>query len=133
MKSSSSRPNLYRTALLALGCTLGLGLLASTAVSAAESSAAKAAALPVTATFEKVATTEAGPPYVLKLKNESKAALKVSGKVLLSVAFHSSSKARSVPEHVIEPGQVMTVSELAANDKVILTSEGYAPLELTVP
>ena len=126
-KTSSS----LRSALITLGCAL-LAMVTVPAMNAADA-AKPAAKLPVTATFEKVTTAEAGPPYVLHLKNESKDALKVSGKVLLSVAFHSSSKARNVPEHVIAAGATFSIGELAANDKVILTAEGFAPLELTVP
>jgi len=129
-KTSSS----FRFALVTLGCAL-LALVAVPAIRATTADAAKPAAakLPLTATFEKVTTAEAGPPYVLHLKNDSKATVKVSGKVLLSVAFHSSSKARNVPEHAIEAGASWSIGELAANDKVILTAEGFAPMELTVP
>jgi len=124
-KTSSS----FRSALITLGCAL----LALVAVPAIRATTTEAAKLPLTATFEKVTTAEAGPPYVLHLKNDSKATVKVSAKVLLSVAFHSSSKARNVPEHAIEAGASWSIGELAANDKVILTAEGFAPLELTVP
>jgi len=129
-----SRPNLSRT-LLTLGCAFALTLLAAPVAHAAGTATLqplsdKAPALPLTATFEK---TDAVPPYVLKLKNDSKAAIKVSGKVLLSVVHHAMDKARPIPAHVIEPGQVWSIGELAALDKVILSSEGHADLELAVP
>jgi hypothetical protein len=92
----------------------------------------EAPSLPLTSKFEKVADGEGGP-YVLKLKNTSNSALKVSAKVLLSVSFHAESKARNIPEHVIDAGQVWTIPELAANDKVIINAKNYVPLELTVP
>jgi hypothetical protein len=92
----------------------------------------KAPSLPVTTTFEK-AKDGTVPPYVLHLRNISKAPLKVSAKVLLSVVHHNADKARNIPTHVIAPGQVWTIAELAALDKVILTAEGFAPLEVEVP
>jgi len=90
----------------------------------------KAPSLPLTASFEK-ADADTGP-YVLNLKNTSDGALKVTAKVLLSVYFHADSKSRNLPEHTIDAGQVWTIPGLAANDKVIVSATGYAPLELTV-
>jgi hypothetical protein len=118
---SSSR----RHALLALACAFGLSLMSVPALQAADK-------LPLTATFEKVASTE-GTPIVLHLKNDSKVTLKVSGKILLSVVNHAADKARSVPEQSVEAGKVMTVTGLAGDDKVVLTAAGYAPLEVKVP
>ena len=124
------------TALLALACAF---ILSISSVSAEQlfgpvtlrPLADKLPSLPLNSKFEKV--TGEGGPYVLKLKNTSKSALKVSAKILLSVAFHAESKARTIPEHVIEAGKVWTIPELAADDKVILSAKDYAPLELTVP
>ena len=92
----------------------------------------KAPALPLTSKFAKVTEAEGGP-YVLTLTNTSDHALKVTAKILLSVSFHAESKARNLPEHTIDAGKVWTISELAANDKVILHAKDYAPLELLVP
>lgn len=124
-------------ALLALACALGLTLVSAPVLSAADAAtkqplADKAAVLPLTATFEKVTGTE-GAPFVLKLKNDSKATLKVSGKVLLAVVHHAMDKARVIPEQAVAAGQTMTVKDLSAEDKIVLTAEGYAPLELKVP
>jgi hypothetical protein len=135
--TSSLRPAACRTALFAFGCALSLVLVQTAALKAADPAApqapaVKAPSLPVTATFDKVANAEAGP-YVLNLKNNSQDALKVSAKVLLAVAFHMESKARMVPAHVIDPGQTWSIPDLAAADRITLTAEGYAPLELTVP
>jgi hypothetical protein len=91
----------------------------------------KAATLPVTATFAK--TEGEDGPYVLSLKNTSSESIKVSVKILLSVYFHADSKAKNIPEHAIDAGQVWTVPGLAANDKVTVMSTGFAPLDLTVP
>ncbi len=126
-----------RTALIALGCVFGLALVQVPAMKAAGTAtlqplADKAPSLPLTATFEKVTGTESGP-YVLTLKNDSKDALKVSAKVLLSVAFHAEAKARNVPEHAIDAGQTWSIPNLAAQDRITVTAKGFAPLELTVP
>ena len=134
--TSPTRPATFRTTLIALGCALGLALvqipaLAATEAAAPQPQAVTAPSLPLTGTFEKVATGDTGP-YILKLKNDSTAALTVSGKVLLSVAFHSDTKARILPEHTIESGQVWTITGLAAADKVIITAKDFAALELVV-
>lgn len=123
--------------LLALACALGLTLVSAPGLAAADAAtkqplADKAAALPLTVTFEKVTGSE-GAPFVLKLKNESKATLKVSGKVLLAVVHHAMDKARVLPEQAVEAGQVMTVKDLSAEDKIVLTAPGFAPLEISVP
>ena len=115
-----------RSALLALACAFGLALVSVPTLQAGEK------ALPLTPTFEKVAGAE-GAPFVLKLKNDSKVTLKVSGKVLLAVVHHAMDKARVIPEQAVEAGQSMTIKELSAEDKIVLTADGYAPLELKVP
>ena len=132
--SPTTRPALFRAALISLGCALVLGAIP--ALQAADTItptplADKAAALPLTATVTKL-TDGTVPPYVLKLTNNSKAAVKVSGKVLLAVVHHNADKARILPEHVIEAGQAWTIPSLAAEDKVIVTSDGFATLEVVV-
>jgi hypothetical protein len=126
-----------RRAIVAMGCGLVLAIFQTPALRAAEgaasqSPAVKAPSLPLTSTFEKVVGGENGP-YVLKLKNTSASAVVVTGKILLSVAFHADSKARKLPEHVIEAGQVWSIPDLAAADKVIISAAGFAPLEIVVP
>jgi hypothetical protein len=135
--TSSTCSAICRTALIALGCAFSLAIVPTPALKAADAAAVqtltdKAPCLPLTAAFEKIAGAENGP-YVLKLTNVSKDPLKISTKVLLSVAFHGSTKTRDVPDHVIDPGQVWTIPDLAATDKVTITAEGFAPLELVVP
>ena len=115
--------------------TLVVGL-AALPVALAEGSAAapradKGKPLPVQTSFEKTSVTDA-PPYVLKVKNTSNGALKVSATVLLSVLSHNRDKAREHPAQAIEPGQTWTIGELAALDKVILKADGYEPLQLEV-
>jgi hypothetical protein len=133
--NTSSRSFIFRTALAALGCAFALGCVQIPARAATPTTLTplddKAPSLPVTASFAK-ADGEDGP-YVLSLKNTSDSSIKVSAKILLSVYFHADSKAKIIPEHAIDAGQVWTVSGLAANDKVIVTATGFAPLELTVP
>jgi hypothetical protein len=131
----NSRPYIFRTAL-ALACTLALAFACVIPARASDVTTLralddKAPALPLAASFAK-ADGEDGP-YVLSLKNTSDSSVKASAKILLSVYFHADSKSRSVPEHAIDAGQVWTIPGLAANDKVIVTATGFAPLELTVP
>ncbi|RXK56804.1 hypothetical protein ESB00_13315 [Oleiharenicola lentus] len=113
--------------LCALALIAGLAFVAP-ALNAAE----KAPALPLKASFEKVASTE-GTPFVLHLKNESKDSLKVSGKVLLSVVHHAMDKARAVPEATVAAGASLTIKDLSAEDRVVLTAAGYESLEIRVP
>lgn len=126
--SHSLHSGARRSLLLALACAFSLTLAPFASLQAAD----KAAALPLTVTFEKVTGTE-GAPFVLKAKNTSTVSLKVSGKVLLAVVHHAMDKARVVPEQTVAAGQIMTVKELSAEDKVVLTADGYAPLEVKVP
>jgi hypothetical protein len=123
-------------ALAALSCALACATAGSPTLHARDAGTLaalddKAPSLPLTSSFDKSSGDDG--PYILSLKNTSDSSLKVSAKVLLSVYFHADSKARNVPEHVIDPGQVWTIPGLAANDKVVLTAPGFAPLELTVP
>ena len=124
--NSPTRP-IYRSALLALGCVLGLALAFVPAMKAADAPKA----LPVTVTFEKVAVKDA-PPYVAKLTNTSKESLKVSVKVRLSVVAHPMEKSRNVPDQVIAAGQVASIPELAAGDKLTIHAAGFASLEAEV-
>ncbi len=126
--SHSLHSGARRSLLLALACAFSLMLAPLANLQAAD----KAAVLPLTTTFEKATGTE-GAPFVLKAKNTSKESLKVSGKVLLAVVHHAMDKARVLPEQTVEAGQVLTVKDLSAEDKVILTAPGFAPLEISVP
>jgi hypothetical protein len=134
--TSLARPALRRIALLALGGALVLVATPFSALRAADAPASqpsdKAPSLPLVPTFEKVTSGENGP-YVLNLKNVSKDAVTVSAQVIASVTFHATAKTRNLPDHAIEAGQVWTITELAATDKVIISGKGFAPLELTVP
>ncbi len=134
---SHARPVASRIALLALGCALALVALQFSALRAADTPASapaadKAPSLPLVPTFAKVTSGEDGP-YVLNLKNVSKDVVTASAQVIASVTFHATAKTRNLPEHAIDPGQVWSITELAATDKVIVSAKGFAPLELTVP
>jgi hypothetical protein len=126
------------TALIALGCVLSLAMAQFPAARAGDCSPAlrslddKAPSLPLTANFSKVTDPDVGP-YVLSLTNTSKDAIKVSVKIQLSVTSHDNAKERNIPNHVIDPGQAWTIDNLAATDKVTVTADGFAPLELIVP
>ena len=124
-----------KSALLTLGFALSLVLLPLASLNAAPTEAMKpmtdkAAPLPLSHVISKVAGEKG--PHELKLTNTSKAALKVNVKILLSVYSHASDKAKVLPEQTIEAGKSTTVSQLAALDKVVVTAEGFAPLELEV-
>jgi hypothetical protein len=123
--------------LLVLISAFSLAFLSVPAASASTTPALqpradKEPSLPLSATFEKMPSSE-GTPFVLKLKNDSKATLKVGGKVLLSVVNHAMDKARALPEQTLEAGQVWTIKDLSPDDKVLLTAHGFAPMEIKVP
>jgi len=130
---SSSRTK----AIFAIGCAVSLAAFGVPALSAADSAttlqplADTAPALPLTHSFTKVEGGDKGP-YVLQLKNESKSDITVTGKILLAVAFHAESKSRAIAPHKIEAGQSWSIADLAFDDKVTLTADGFAPLQLTV-
>lgn len=131
-----SSPTSLLRSLLASSCLAVAAFLTSSAfadTSANQPRADKAApALPLSHTFEKSSDGSA-TPFVVKVKNDSKATLQLSGHVLLSVVNHATDKARKLPDHSLEAGKTWTISELTADDKVILSAAGYAPLEIRVP
>jgi hypothetical protein len=67
------------------------------------------------------------------LRNVSRDAVEVSAKIRLSVAFHANTKDRNIPSHAIDPGQVWTISDPSAGDKITITAAAFAPLGLVVP
>ncbi|HEY1793965.1 MAG TPA: hypothetical protein VGG34_13700 [Opitutaceae bacterium] len=131
-----SYPNTRKILMAPLALSLALGLTLASALPARADAPRtalddKAPAMPVTATFDKGTDPNLGP-YILNLRNDSKDSLKVSVTIHLSVAFHASRRDRTA-DHAIDAGQIWTVQDLAANDKVTVTAGGYAPLNLTVP
>lgn len=136
-RTSSTPTIICRAGLIAIGCAFVFAVAHIPAARAADSAALqrledKAPSLPLSYSFEKVTEGESGP-YVLHLKNISNGAITVDVQVTSSVTFHANSKVRSLTGHVIDPGQVWTVTELAATDKVVVSAKGFAALELTVP
>ena len=130
------RPRPFAAAMAAIAVVCALALVHGPAARAAGSIPLaslddKAPSLPVATSFAK-AEGEDGP-YVLSVKNTSGSSVSVSAKILLSVYFHADSKARNIPAHAIDAGQTWTIPGLAASDKVTLSADGFAPLELTVP
>jgi hypothetical protein len=126
-----------RTALIGLGCALSIAVGEMSVVKAADPArfialSDEAPSLPVSGTFEKVTDADAGP-YVLKLKNDSTDAIELNAKVLASVVSHGTAKERDIPAHTVNPGEVWSIPDLAAGDKVTVSAKGFAPLELTVP
>jgi len=136
--TSRARSAFGKSALIAFGCVLSLTMFQIPAARAADDTPAlrpmddKAMSLPLTADFSKGTDANIGP-YILSLTNTSKDAIKVSVKIHLSVSFHANTKDRNIYDHVIGPGQVWAINDLAAADTVTVTADGFAPLELTVP
>lgn len=137
MKSSPSTSfrRTGKTVLVAFACIFAITLVQLPAFGISTPTlqplAEKAKTLPVKATFEKVKNDD-GPPFILKLKNESNAPLEVTVTIYLSVLSHNRDKARHVPAQIIEAGKTSTIGDLAALDKVTVASPGFAPLELEV-
>ncbi len=91
-----------------------------------------AAALPVSTTFSKVSVDGANS-YVLKLTNTSAADLKLSVTVVPSVTFHGTVKSSTLPAKVLPAGGTWAIDDLHAQDKVSVSADGFAPLDLVVP
>lgn len=128
MNKTNPTSALCKSALLALGVALSLVLVPTVNLSATEATAAKS--LPLTHSFAKVEGEDG--PHTMKLTNTSSDALKVNVKILLSVYSHASDRAKVLPEETIAAGKDWTITKLAALDKVIISAEGYAPIELVV-
>ena len=139
IQSNTSSPVavICRAGLVALACAVGYAFVHAPAARAAGTAGFqrledKAPSLPLTYTFEKVTEGETGP-YLLHLKNISSDTVTVDLQVTSSVTFHANSRVRNVTGHAIAAGEVWTITELAAADKVTVGAKGFAPLELTVP
>lgn len=72
-------------------------------------------------------------PMVLHVKNGGAKAVKVSGKIVSSVAVHNQDKTRDVEEQTVAPGGEITIKDLAPEDTVTLMTEGSAPVVVKVP
>lgn len=94
---------------------------------------AEQAALPLKASFVKDTSGKNEAPMVLNLKNESAEAVTVTTHIDLSVVVHNRPKTRDLPAQTVAAGAVLTIDNLAPEDKVTLSADGYAPLVVTVP
>lgn len=90
-------------------------------------------ALPLKASFEKDTSGKHEAPVIVHLKNESTKELTVSAHIDLSVVVHNRPKTRELPAQKVAAGAVMTLENLAPEDKVTLHADGYAPLVVAVP
>ena len=116
---------LVRPALVALGC-----LLAAVSLSAADKPLLP---LPLQATFEASAPGDHGGPFCVKLTNTSDRTLKVAALIRYSVVTHPSAKSKELPAQKIAAGKTLTIDDLAVEDKVTLTADGFEPLVMKVP
>ncbi len=89
--------------------------------------------LPLKATFDKDTSGKHEAPMVLHLLNESKEEITVAAHIDLSVVVHNRPKTRDIPAQKVAAAGAMTIENLAPEDKVTLTAEGYAPLVVVVP
>lgn len=103
------------------------------AAARADKPVATPAAAPLKVTFKKDASGKNEAPMILILKNESKQALSVSGTVAVSVVVHNRPKTRAIPVQSVAAGAEMKIDNLAAEDKVVLETAGFAPLTVVVP
>jgi len=124
--------SLVRARGLALSVLAG-ALALATLLPATTLAAPEKPALPLAATFEKDTSGANEAPIILHLKNESGAALTVSAHIDLSVVVHNRPKTREIAAQEVEAGAVLTIPNLAPEDKVTLTAEGHAPLVVSVP
>ncbi|MEZ5277141.1 MAG: hypothetical protein R3F07_12240 [Opitutaceae bacterium] len=92
-----------------------------------------APALPLTASFGAGTPGENSGPYALTLTSTADHALTVTATITFSVQSHNRPQTKVLADHEIAAGGSWTIDDLAAQDKVVVTAEGYAPLELTTP
>jgi hypothetical protein len=138
MKLSPTQSSFGKLSLLSISCAALLAFAARglnaadlpTVQPLADGAPAAAAALPLDVKIEKVADKEKA--FVVKLTNHSKDSLKVTAKVLLAVAFHGEERARRIPAHSIDAGKEWSIEDLAFDDHVVVSAEGFAPLEIKV-
>ncbi|HVU26092.1 MAG TPA: hypothetical protein VHE13_18315 [Opitutus sp.] len=135
MNNPAFRSLRYPVALLLLGGAFLLPSFSSAASPAPHALADNAAPLPLKATFRKAKkkADEDAAGYTLRLRNTSDKAVSVSATIIVSVPVHNNPKVREESAHEIAAGKSWTIKGLAAQDKVTVKADGFAPLELTVP
>lgn len=92
-----------------------------------------AKALPVTTSFEKAPAGQHGGTHALKVKNTGEAPLAITATVRWSIISHGSEKTTELPAHTVAAGEVWTIDDLSAEDKVSLAASGFETLEVKVP
>jgi len=133
------KPTLPRRPLVALFAIFALVLGALTSITHAgpaelQPLADKAAAkLPVTGTFAKGTPGENGGPYALTLTNTSSEKLTVNATIVWSVTSHNRANTIKLPAKELAAGASWTINDLAAEDRVLLSAEGYENLEFKTP
>ena len=93
----------------------------------------KLPSLPLTATFGKGTPGENGGIYALTLKNTSTKSLTVKATIIWSVTTHTREKTIELPAHEIVAGGTWTIDDLAFDDRIIVSAEGYEKLDLKTP
>lgn len=93
----------------------------------------KAPELPLTASFGAGTPGENSGPYAVTLTSTSDEALTVTATITFSVQSHNRPQTKVLPPHEIAPGGTWTIDDLAAEDRIVLAADGYAPMELTTP
>lgn len=126
-------PLLRRLGLIALSSILSLLAVTITHANPLQSLADKKAPLPITASFTKGTPGENGGPYAVKLTNTSNAALTVNVTIIWSVASHNRARTIKLPPHEIAAGESWSIDDLAVEDRLLLTADGFEDLDLTTP
>jgi hypothetical protein len=93
----------------------------------------KLPALPLTATFGKGTPGENGGVHALTLKNTSDKAITLNATIHLSVLSHSRAKTIVLPPHEIVAGGTWVINDLSFDDRIIVSAEGFAKLDLKTP
>jgi len=57
----------------------------------------------------------------------------VTAAIVWSVASHNRANTIALPVHTIDPGQAWAINDLAAEDRVTLSADGFEKLEVKVP
>lgn len=127
---------LARISLLVLGTALALPALPTAIAAGSETlqpRVAEAKALPVTTSVTKGEPgPEYGGPYVLSVTNTSGAALQLKAAIAQSVVSHNRPKTIELPVKSLAAGATWKIADLAVDDTVTFSAEGYEKLEMKV-
>lgn len=131
-------PSLLHRPLAALVVGLLVTVFALPAATAADTATPppaekKAPSLPLTASFAKGTPGEFGGPYAVTLTNTSSKALKVSATIIQSVTSHNRPKTIELPAQEVAAAGTWVINDLAVDDRIVLSADGFEKLELKVP